>query len=707
MLPKIDFYKLLSFSLKHFRRDTKLTNKKKQKWVVTSAWPYVNATPHLGNLIGSVLSADVFARYLRLKGDEVVYVSGSDMHGTPVAVTAKKEGIKPQELAMNNHQKIKELFQAWQISYDNYTQTHNETHIDFVQKFYLDIQKNGYINEKEIQSLYCSHDKFYLPDRFVEGICPHCGFEDARGDQCDQCQKLLTPLDLKEPRCAICDEIPEIRKTKHWYMNFPKLQDELTALIEKNDIIPQNAKQVCLNSIKEGLPERAITRDLKWGIPAPFEGAEEKTIYVWFEAVLGYVSAVKEWAKKQKSNPEQFNYFWKDSETKTVYFIGKDNIIFHLIVFPGLLMAYNKDKAEDDKLVLPYNVSSTEWLMYENDKFSKSRGIGIWIDEALELAPLDYWRFNLVYNRPERSDTSFLWSEFENNINTLNDVIGNFIHRILTFIHKQYESKVPERIDLDERDIEFLSKITSISEKVELYIDNFELRKSIREIVEFAREGNIYLNDKAPWHIIRNNKKAAGHVFNLCAQMVYALAILLGPFIPDTSRKILSFLNFNEDLNKLGWHSISKNAVNAGTKIKKPIPVFQKLDVSEIKDKLDEIKQSKSKDSKVIDMIEYNNFKKLDIRIATVEEVEDVPKADKLYKLTINVGEEKRTLAAGLAEYYKPEELIGKKIAVLVNLEPKKLRGVLSQGMLLAAVDGENVSVLTPDKDIPSGAKIE
>jgi methionyl-tRNA synthetase len=487
-------------------------------------------------------------------------------------------------------------------------------------------------------------------------------------------------------------------------LDFSKLQEKLKYLIENNEMIPQNARSMCLNSIEEGLPERAITRDLEWGIPAPFKGADGKTIYVWFEAVLGYVSAVKEWAEKIIKEPKKFNYFWNDKDTKTVFFIGKDNIIFHLIVFPGLLMGYNADKEDGRKFVLPYNVSSTEFLTYESEKFSKSRGVGIWIDEALELAPLDYWRFNLIYNRPEKSDTSFLWSEFENNMNTLNDVIGNFIHRTLTFIEKQFGSKVPEKINMDDRDIEFISKMNSISKTISLHLKNFELRKAIREVVDFAREGNIYLNDKAPWHMIRKNKKAAGHVFNLCAQFVYALAILLAPFIPGTSKEILNLLNIKKDVNELGWNSINEESIKAGTHIKKPEPLFQKLDVEEIQEKLKKLKEKGGKRS---EMVTYEDFEKLDIRVAIVESVESVPKADKLYKLTVNIGKETRTLVAGLAEYYKPEDLQGKKIIVLTNLEPKKLKGLISQGMLLAADDGNEVSILTPARDIEPGAKIE
>jgi len=683
-----------------------LSNGNRKKWVVTSAWPYVNAIPHLGNMIGSVLSADVFARYLRLKGDDVIFVSGSDSHGTPVAVAAKKANVPAEKLAMKNHEIIKNLFKDWNISYDNYTITHNPTHIDFVQNFYLDIQKNGYIFEKEINSLYCKRDNLYLPDRFVEGICPYCGYENARGDQCDKCQKLLTPLELIKPRCAICEKSPEIRKTKHWYLDFPKLQNKIKSFIIENKKIPQNARQMCLNSIDEGLPERAITRDLEWGIPAKFKGSEGKTIYVWFEAVLGYISAVKEWAEKIINQSKKFDEFWKDKNTRTVYFIGKDNIIFHLIVFPGLLIAFNEDKQIKEKFVLPYNVSSTEFLMYENDKFSKSMGVGIWIDEALELAPLDYWRFNLIYNRPEKSDTSFLWSEFDNNIKTLNDVLGNFIHRTLTFIYKQFNGIIPKKLELDSVDKEFVKKMKSIGNIVGHALENFELRKALREIVKFGREGNIYLNERAPWHLIKESKEAAGHVFNLCAQTVYILAILLSPFIPETSEKILKLLNISTNINELGWNSINDEALNSGHKITKPKPLFQKIDIKELKNNLDQIRSKKSKDDE-IKLISYNDFKKLDIRVALIEKVEKVPKANKLLKLTIDIGTEKRTLVAGLAESYSKEELIGKKIIVLTNLEPRKLKGILSEGMLLAAVKGKDVAILTIDKDMPPGAKIE
>jgi methionyl-tRNA synthetase len=682
----------------------KLAKAQKEKWVVTSAWPYVNATPHIGNLIGSTLSADVFARFLRLKGEEVVFVSGSDSHGTPVSVEAKKLKVPAEDLAFQYHNIIKDLHEKWMISFDNYTITHNPTHIELVKKIYLDVEKNGYVVQKEIESLYCENDNLFLPDRFVEGTCPNCKEDGARGDQCDKCQRLLTPLELIKPKCAICGSDPVIRKTRHWYLDLPKLEDRLKKLIEENEIIPPNARKMCLNSITEGLPQRGITRDLEWGIDAPFKGAGNKTIYVWFEAVLGYITAVKEWADNIINDSSKFEYFWNDPNTKTVFFIGKDNIIFHLIVFPGLLVAYNEDKRDKDKFVLPYNVNSTEFLMMGSEKLSKSRGVGIGIDEALKLAPLDYWRFYLLFNRPETSDTDFLWSEFENNMKTLNDNIGNFIHRTLTFIEKQFNSKVPEKTEYDGIDTKFIEKINNISNIVGESLRNFKIRKAIRDIVNFGKEGNVYLNDKAPWHLIKEDKEDAGHVFNICIQAVYALSILLSPFIPDTSEKILSYINMPKS-TEITWESINEESVKVNTKIKKPKPLFQKLDIEEIEK--DYIKSSEEPKKEEKKLITYEDFQKLDIRIALIEKVEKVPKADKLYKLTVSLGDEKRTLVAGLAELYKASELAGKKIVILANLEPRKLRGITSQGMLLAAEEGDTVSILVPDKDIGSGAGIK
>ncbi|MHA1775360.1 MAG: methionine--tRNA ligase [Promethearchaeota archaeon] len=690
---------------------------KKRKWVITSAWPYVNAIPHLGNLIGSVLSGDVFARYCRLKGDQVLYVSGSDVHGTPVAVSAIEEKVTPEELAYKNHQTIKKLFEKWEISYDNYTQTHNPVHIKFTQDFYRQVEKNGFVSTKTQEVFYCEHDNLYLPDRFVVGICPYCGSEYARGDQCDTCGKLLEPEDLINPKCKHCHKTPVKRETTHWYLDFNKCEDGIRKFVENNKYIPANARTMSLNFLKEGLPSRAITRDLEWGIPAPFKGAENKSIYVWFEAVLGYISAVKEWAEKIKENPSLFDEFWHDPNMQSVYFIGKDNIIFHLIIFPGLLVAYNKELPQEKQFTMPYNVSSTEFLNYENDKFSKSRKVGIWIDEALELAPVEYWRYSLLRNRPEKQDTNFLWNQFENDIMELNDIIGNFIHRTLSFISKRFEGKVPEKPtdeELDEEDKKLIVIIHSAPEHVGNLLEHFHLKEALNEIIKIARNGNVYINNKAPWKLMKTDKKRAGYTFYLAAQMVRTLAVLLTPYIPGVSKKIFLALGNNESPDKIRWESAAELRVQPHTKIPLAKPLFQKLDVKELQKKLDLLhgivpnEDTELKKQSSSTLISYDDFIKLDLRTGTIVNAEKVPETSHLLKLQVDTGEKSlRTIVAGVGKTYSAEELVGTQIIVLVNLEPKTIKGITSHGMLLAVdLKKKGTTLLRPEKSIPNGSKI-
>ncbi|MHA1901736.1 MAG: methionine--tRNA ligase [Promethearchaeota archaeon] len=687
---------------------------KKRKWIITSAWPYINAIPHLGNMIGSVLSGDVFARYARSKGDYVVYVSGSDTHGTPVSVAALEQKTTPEELATKNHAIIKDLFKKWLISYDNYTQTHNPTHIKFVQDFYRQVNKNGYVSSKEEEMFYCEHDKLFLPDRYIEGTCPHCGSEFARGDQCDTCGKLLEPEELINPHCKLCKKPPVKKKTTHWYLDFSKTENEIRNFVENNKYLPANSRAASLNFLKEGLPIRSITRDLDWGIPAPFKNAENKTIYVWFEAVLGYVSAVKEWAEKIIKDPKKFNFFWNDPKTRSVYFIGKDNIIFHIIIFPGLLAAYNKDLPKNEQFTMPFTVSSTEWLNYENDKFSKSRGVGIWIDEALELAPIEYWRYSLLRNRPEKQDTNFLWSQFEKDILELNDIIGNFVHRTLTFISKNFEGKVPKAPndeDIDEEDKKLINTIKSSSKSVGDLMERFKLKEALNEIISIARKGNIYINNKAPWKIIKENKEKAGYTFYFAVQLVRTLAILLEPFIPNISEQILKNIGSSEKLSKGLWNSASKLKVPADQPIIKPKPLFQKINVKELQEKL-AIMHGKSKESSkktsTKPEIDYETFKKLDFRIGTIIDAEMVPDTKNLIKLSVDIGEmEKRTIVAGIGKNYSPEEVIGTQVVVLINLKPKTIRKIKSNGMLLAAdLKKKGAALLRPIDDVKNGTKI-
>ena len=515
-----------------------------EKVLVTSAWPYINVTPHLGNLVGSVLSADVTARYYRLKGSDVLMVSGSDTHGTPIEVEAIKQGIKPKELTDRNHAKVAELFQRWDASFDNYTSTESPIHKEFVQKTLLEIQKNGYIFEQDTQMLYCEHDQRFLPDRFVEGKCPYCGCEKARGDQCDLCGKLLEPTLLVDPYCVICKSKPAVKTTRHWYIDLSKLAEPLTEYLKENQQLPTNVKNFSLNWIKEGLKPRAVTRDIEWGIPAPFEGAEGKTIYVWVDAVLGYVSATIEQCQRL-GQPEKWREFWFDKEAKTLYFVGKDNIPFHTIILPALLLASGQGYN------LPWNVSATEFLQFKGQKASKSQRVGIWIDEALEMFPVDYWRFFLIATRPESKDTNFTWTAFMEKINAdLNDTFGNFIHRTLSFINSKFDGQIPAPTKLDKDDEAILQAIKEKVEQAAKEIEDSWLQSAANTLIGISRIGNQYLNTKEPWNLMKTDKERAGSIFYVAAQVVKAVAVVSEPFMPQTAQQLWQTLNLPEIVGK-------------------------------------------------------------------------------------------------------------------------------------------------------------
>lgn len=547
-----------------------------RRWLVCSAWPYINYVPHLGTIIGSVLSADVFARYLRLRGDEVVFVSGSDEHGTPIEVEAIKRGISPRELTDEMHQKVKKIFNEWGISFDNYTRTENPIHKEFVQNFYRRVYENGYIFSEEIEMLYCPKCKRFLPDRFVEGVCPYCGYENARGDQCESCGRLLDPIELESPRCAICGFTPQIKKTTHWFFDLSKFEEKLKKYVESNKQLPENARNFSLNLLNEGLKPRSLTRDNEWGIPAPFPGAEKKTIYVWMEAVLGYISATIEWAKNV-GKLDEWKKYWFDPQTRSVYFIAKDNIPFHVLILPALLMA------SEEKYILPWNIASTEFLLFCGKPFSKSRRWGVWADEALGKFPVDYWRYYLVSIRPETKDSSFTWDDFQARINNeLVDILGNFVHRTLVFIYKQFDGKVPERHKLDELDKELIAGIQKTPDAVAELLEKFRFKDALGEAMSLARKGNKYLNDKAPWHKMKSEKEIAETTLNLCCQLTRCLAILMEPFIPFSSEKIWEMLNLDGSVHDKGnWDTAKKLLIPSGHLIKRPSPLFKKISINE------------------------------------------------------------------------------------------------------------------------------
>jgi methionyl-tRNA synthetase len=544
--------------------------------LVTSAWPYINVTPHLGNLVGSVLSADVVARYYRLKGEDVLLVSGSDEHGTPIEVEAIKQGITPKELTDRNHAKVTELFRKWEITFDNYTRTENPVHKEFVQDHLMKIYRNGYIFAQETQMLYCEKCERYLPDRFVEGQCPYCGYERARGDQCDSCGRLLETTFLINPYCVVCKGTPTVKTTKHWYIDLSKFSERLSEYIQNNEQLPSNAKNFSLNWIKEGLKPRAVTRDVEWGIPAPFPGAEGKTIYVWVEAVLGYVSATIEYFRKSE-HPEKWRDFWFNKDAKTLYFVGKDNIPFHTIILPALLLA------SGEPYNLPWNVSATEFLQFKGQKASKSQRIGIWIDEALELFPADYWRFFLMVTRPETKDTNFSWEFFIEKINSdLNDTFGNFIHRTLTFINTRFDGEIPQPTALGVDDENTLKTVKEKVKTVAEEIEASKLQSAANTVISISRTGNQYLNEKEPWNLIKKDRDKAANVLYVAAQIVKALAVISAPFVPLAAEELWKTLNLQGSVHQQRWDEALK-PLPGKHKIAEAKPLFQKIDVNDQK----------------------------------------------------------------------------------------------------------------------------
>mgnify|MGYP000017522363 CR=1 FL=1 len=553
--------------------------------MVSAAWPYINYTPHLGTII-CILSADIVARYLRLRGHDVVFVSGSDEHGTPIEVEAVRRGIAPKELTDRNHELVVDLFRRWGFSFDCYLRTEHPTHVKFIHDFYMKVYENGYIFTKEEELPYCEKCQRFLPDRFVEGVCPYCGYENARGDQCEKCGRLLEPTDLIEPRCAICGSTPVIKRTTHWFFDLSKFTEKVKEYVEGNRQFSEPVRRFSLRMLEEGLKPRAITRDNKWGIPAPFPGAEGKTIYCWFEAVLGYISATIEYFKRQ-GREQEWRKFWFGGDARTIYFIGKDNIPFHAILLPALLLGTHENYN------LPWNVVSNEFLLHEGQKFSKSRRVGVWIDEALKMYPADYWRYVLTSIRPERHDVSFTWRLFREKVNSdLNDTLGNFVHRTLTFINKYFSGVVPEHGEMDEKDRELLAFIEKSMDEVAERIEAFRLQEALMGVIELAREGNRYLNEKEPWRTIEVDRKSAATTLYVAVQVVKALAILMAPFLPHTAEELWKMLNLSGSVHSHLWEE-AKEHLPPGHSVKTPRPLFKKIDKSEeeLREMLDRLRK--------------------------------------------------------------------------------------------------------------------
>jgi methionyl-tRNA synthetase len=666
----------------------------KKKILITCALPYVNNIPHLGNII-QVLSADVFARYQRHTPSEVLYVCGTDEHGTTTESIALKEGLSPQEICDKYYRKHKEIYEWFNISFDYFGRTSTHYHHDITQDLFLKAYNNGFIFEKDLEQTYCPQCEKFLADRFVEGTCPHCGSTNARGDQCEDCSKVLDAKELIDPCCTICGSNATIRTSRHLFLDLPKLSDKLEGWIEGKRNWSANARNFSLGWIHEGLEPRCITRDLQWGVKVPLEGWDNKVFYVWFDACIGYISITADYAARVN---DDWKRWWKDPDVELYQFMGKDNVPFHTIMFPATLMA------ADDGYILVHQLSSTEYLNYEGGAFSKSRGRGIFGNDVIDTSiPVDVWRYYIYINRPEKSDVDFTWEDFQKRNNEeLVGNLGNFIYRALTFANKYYDGIVPDAAD-ENRDIELYREVAATMDQMGHDIGATRLKSGLKLLMKLARMGNQFFQEDEPWKNEARRPHTVKTALNLCATM----AIAMEPYLPETAEKVWNALGMGEDIHRVAWDKAREPVFSGGEQISAPIMLFKKLEdktISALKKKYSGTKQVATKEERA--MIQYDDFAKCDFRVGYVESVERVEGSKKLLKLIVDIGDEKRQLVAGLAEFYAPEEMQGKKIVMIANLEPAKLFGIESQGMLLAAEKGDTVSLLTVDEDIEPGAKV-
>ncbi len=633
-------------------------------------------------------------------------VSGSDEHGTPITVTAEQEGVEPEVIAKRFHEINTKALNDLGISFDLFFETSHPNHKTVVHDIFLKLLEKGHIYKQRMESLYCNHCNRFLPDRYVEGQCPHCDYEAARGDQCDECGKPLDPVELIAAKCKICGSYPEVRETEHFFFKLSGFQEQLAEYTADKDYWRHNTKNFTRNWLAGGLKDRPITRDITWGVDIPLEGYETKRIYVWFEAVIGYLSTSKEWARRT-GNDDKWQEFWKDPEVKHYYFLGKDNIPFHTIIWPAILMGYGD-------LNLPYDVPANEYLRFAGEQFSKSRGVTINIPNLLEHYDPDQLRYYLAINMPENRDTDFTWDDFENRINTeLVGTLGNFIHRALTFTSKNFGEIPPlDESKLGPEDKEALEMIENTFKEVSRDIENCQFKNAFKNVMALAHFGNRYFDKKAPWAIIKTDKQKCGYALHINLRLVKALAVLMYPFMPNAGEQLWKNLGNSNSLQDVPW-VVGREPLTTGIKLERPMPLFKKIKVAEAKapKKGEEAEIEKTIDEKiegVIDLVTMTDFQKINLRIGQVIKIDDHPNADKLYILQVDFGSEQRQLVAGLKGYYEKDELLNKKIVVIMNLEPATLRGVESKGMLLAADDGKGtVALLVPDRDIALGARVK
>jgi len=678
-------------------------NLTKEKILVTSALPYVNGPIHLGHLSGAYLPADIYVRYKRLKGDDIIYICGSDEHGVPITISADKENVSPQVIIDRYHKLNYDAFKKFGMSFDNYSRTSLPVHHKTAKEFFLEFYKQGILKEKKTFQFYDEKNNMFLPDRYVEGTCPNCGSEEARSDECENCGALYEPKELKNPKSKISGESPILKETSHWFFPLGKFQQRLENYInEMNEKYgwKENVLQYCRGWFKEGLKDRAVTRDLDWGVKVPLDDAEGKVLYVWFEAVLGYISSTKEYSEKI-GKPDLWKEYWQDPNTKYIAFIGKDNVVFHCIVFPAMLMAWND--GEKEKYCLPQNVPANEFLNFEGKKFSKSRNWGIDAVDFLEIFPADPLRYTLAANLPENRDTDFQWKEFQaKNNSELAAIFGNFINRTFTFVHKHFEGKVPPKGVLNEMDKKMIETISEYPQKISGYFERYKIKNGTNEIMNLARAGNKYFNDSEPWLTVKTDNEKCSTTINICLQNIYTLAELFEPVLPFSSKKIFGMLN----TEPTSWDKCGDENLLTGHKLNKAEILFPQIEDKMIEEQIQKLGGGKSQSGKN-NLISYDEFMKTELRVAEVIEAEKIKKSKKLLKLKVKLGDEVRQVVAGIALSYKPEEIIGKKVVIVANLQPAKLMGEESKGMILAVEnEGGNLEVLTVSNSVKSGTRV-
>ena len=682
---------------------------KTERYTVTAALPYTNGPIHIGHLAGVYVPADIYVRYLRSKGRDVVFVSGSDEHGIPITIKAREDGVTPQQIVDKYHALIKKSFSDFGISFDIYSRTSNKVHHDTASEFFTILNNKGVFEVKTKNQYYDGKAGQFLADRYIIGRCPNCGYNEAYGDQCESCGTSLSPSELINPRSALSGEKPLLKKTKHWYLPLNRYESWLKEWIidgHKKDW-KINVYGQCKSWIDQGLKPRAVTRDLDWGVPVPVDEGQGKVLYVWFDAPIGYISATKEWAAQTGNDWEKY---WKNPGTKLVHFIGKDNIVFHCIIFPSMLKAH-------EEYILPANVPANEFLNLENKKISTSKNWAVWLHQYLEDFPgkQDVMRYVLCANAPETKDNDFTWKDFQaKNNNELVAILGNFINRAVVLVHKFFNGVIPERGELTEIDNKLIQRISEYPDMLSRNIENYKFRDALSTFMDISRLGNKYLADTEPWNLIKEDRERVGTILNLSLQVAANLAIMGEPFLPFTVEKINNILR----LDKNQWNSAgSIDLIDTGHQINVPKLLFEKIENKAIEFQINKLNATitgtdlGNKDNNTIKAVKkaisYEDFSKLDMRIGTILEAEKIEKSNKLLKLKIDTGVDQRTVVSGIAKDYSPGEIVGMKVSILVNLAPKKIMGIESQGMILMGEgDDGKLAFLLPDKEIDNGSII-